>query len=280
MNTSQAKVKTKELVPAICRATGGSMMFPLVHLQNRLSAKCYAGRHETTDLRASALGRRARVLGGGPALVRRLRPPSLPDPPRKLQGRERLPDCPLVGLRSPDGAQRREALQRGGPRRSAAQALFSTQEGTRCLRGGAGRAVGRDASSKSHGVRQGHEPVDAGAGRQGELRGGDYRGASERGDRASYSGADGGALVARQALDYQPRPRVREKTRRRDRLMRLAASDPQWAVGFEDETWWSRFALPSMHLSGARMASPRASCNSRSPKTTPTRRPSPATGSS
>ena len=27
--------------------------------------------------------------------------------------------------------------------------------------------------------------------------------------------------------------------------MRLAASDPGWAVGFEDETWWSRSALPS-----------------------------------
>ena len=27
----------------------------------------------------------------------------------------------------------------------------------------------------------------------------------------------------------------------------MAERDPGWAVGFEDETWWSRFALPSLH---------------------------------
>jgi hypothetical protein len=86
----------------------------LVHSQNRLSAKCYADRHETTDLRASAFGRGARGPGGRPALVRRLRPPSLPDPPCQLQGRERLCHSPLVGLRSPDGAHSHKALQRGG----------------------------------------------------------------------------------------------------------------------------------------------------------------------
>ena len=48
-------------------------------------------------------------------------------------------------------------------------------------------------------------------------------------------------------MDHQPRPRVRPKKRRRDRLIRLAVGNPDWAVGFEDETWWSRLALPSMH---------------------------------
>jgi hypothetical protein len=85
-----------------------------VHSQNRLSAKCYADRHETTDLRASAFGCGARGPGGRPALVRRLRPPSLPAPPCQLQGRERLCHSPLVGLRSPDGAHSHKALQRGG----------------------------------------------------------------------------------------------------------------------------------------------------------------------
>jgi transposase len=28
--------------------------------------------------------------------------------------------------------------------------------------------------------------------------------------------------------------------------MRVAAADPEWAVGFEDETWWSRLALPTL----------------------------------
>ena len=48
-------------------------------------------------------------------------------------------------------------------------------------------------------------------------------------------------------MDHEPRPRVRPKKRRRDRLIRLAGENPGWAVGFEDEAWWSRVALPSLH---------------------------------
>lgn len=29
--------------------------------------------------------------------------------------------------------------------------------------------------------------------------------------------------------------------------MRLIQEHPEWALGFEDETWWSRFAQPPMH---------------------------------
>ena len=29
--------------------------------------------------------------------------------------------------------------------------------------------------------------------------------------------------------------------------MRLAASHPTWALGFEDEVWWSRLARPALH---------------------------------
>ena len=45
-------------------------------------------------------------------------------------------------------------------------------------------------------------------------------------------------------MDHQPRPRVRPKKSPRDRLIRLATTHPDWAVGFADETWWSRVALP------------------------------------
>jgi len=34
--------------------------------------------------------------------------------------------------------------------------------------------------------------------------------------------------------------------RRRDRLMEVAGADPEWAIGFEDECWWSRVALPTL----------------------------------
>jgi hypothetical protein len=37
------------------------------------------------------------------------------------------------------------------------------------------------------------------------------------------------------------------KKRRRDWLIRLAARHPDWALGFGDETWWSRVSQPSLH---------------------------------
>src|SRR5215470_11641543 len=35
--------------------------------------------------------------------------------------------------------------------------------------------------------------------------------------------------------------------KRRDRLMALAATHPTWALGWEDEVWWSRLAQPALH---------------------------------
>jgi hypothetical protein len=48
-------------------------------------------------------------------------------------------------------------------------------------------------------------------------------------------------------VDHQPRPGVCPKKRRRDRLIRWAAAHPDWALGFEDEVWWSRLAAPALH---------------------------------
>jgi DDE superfamily endonuclease len=46
---------------------------------------------------------------------------------------------------------------------------------------------------------------------------------------------------------HQPRPGVRGKKTARGRLIRLASSHPEWVLGSQDETWWSRLALPAMH---------------------------------
>lgn len=48
-------------------------------------------------------------------------------------------------------------------------------------------------------------------------------------------------------MDYQPRSGVCPKKRRRDRLIRLAERHPDWALGFGDETWWTRVRQPSLH---------------------------------
>jgi transposase len=48
-------------------------------------------------------------------------------------------------------------------------------------------------------------------------------------------------------VDHQSGSGVRPKKARRDRLIALAATHPDWAVGYEDETWWSRVAPPTLH---------------------------------
>ena len=48
-------------------------------------------------------------------------------------------------------------------------------------------------------------------------------------------------------MDQLSGSRVRKEKGARDRLIRLALSRPEWALGFEDETWWSRFERPSLH---------------------------------
>ncbi len=48
-------------------------------------------------------------------------------------------------------------------------------------------------------------------------------------------------------MDQLSRPRIWQKKGARDRLIRLAATNPEWALGFCDECWWSRFAQPALH---------------------------------
>src|SRR3712207_8946731 len=77
------------------------------------------------------------------------------------------------------------------------------------------------------------------------------RGLHAGGSRARLSGAPwrvfSGEMAAGQAVDHLPRPPLRKKKRRRDGLMEVAAANPKtWAVGFLDECWWSRVALPTL----------------------------------
>jgi hypothetical protein len=54
-------------------------------------------------------------------------------------------------------------------------------------------------------------------------------------------------LAAGQDLDHQSRSGVLPKKQRRDRLIALANERAAWAVGYADETWWSRLARPALH---------------------------------
>ena len=56
--------------------------------------------------------------------------------------------------------------------------------------------------------------------------------AAQRRDDPPGPEAAGRPLAAGQALDHQPRPGVRAKKKARDRLIRLAATHPDWVLGF------------------------------------------------
>ena len=44
-----------------------------------------------------------------------------------------------------------------------------------------------------------------------------------------------------------PDPQYLSKKKRRDRLIALSRLHPEWALGFQDETWWSRTTQPTLH---------------------------------
>jgi len=47
-------------------------------------------------------------------------------------------------------------------------------------------------------------------------------------------------------VDHESRSGIRQKKDRRDRLIALVATRPDWLLGFQDETWWSRLARPGL----------------------------------
>ena len=47
-------------------------------------------------------------------------------------------------------------------------------------------------------------------------------------------------------MDHQSRSGVCAKKKQRDRLIRLAKTHSNWALGFGDEVWWSRVARPHL----------------------------------
>src|SRR5215207_4548713 len=137
--------------------------------------------------------------------------------------------------------------QREGPSRPPSEVL-APEEDPRRFRPAERRGVAGDAPPLSERVRIPDEPVDSCDGLRGGLRRGTHRRARLGGDGAGDAFAPArGSLDAGEAVDNLPRPLVRKKKRRRDRLMEVAGADPEWAVGFLDECWWSQVALPTLN---------------------------------
>jgi hypothetical protein len=189
----------------------------------------YSSGHETSSLRSYALKGRAQSPASRIALLRCFRPaPPLPDPAFERSRREPATDSPLSGLRFPNGTQRHPRFQRTRPRCPQSR-LFKTQAHPRRFRRARGRSSQGAFAPLSQGVRKRHEPLDAGACRGGEFRGRHNRRAGFWGDDPLHAQEVGSALGEGQEVDQLSRSRVRKE--------KGALSRPEWALGFEDETW-------------------------------------------
>lgn len=199
---------------------------------------------ESTTLCSRIDRRGAAGIAGGAALPRRLHAAPLPNSLGQRRGRTHFGDRPATGPRGGDGTR---APSTPSTRRAwtvSPKSLPAPRTRSRCRtkRGPSGSrtfCARVPAGSAS--------PAPSGACNWRPRRpssGGSRRAASPTRRFAWRSdgwGSGNGPSVGSPA----PIRRTREK-KARDRLIRLARSRPDRVLGFQDEVWWSRLALPSM----------------------------------
>src|SRR5215212_11006493 len=170
----------------------------------------YSNAHEASNLRTYAFEGGAQGLGGRVALLRCLRPPSLPDPFSQLSRRAFSPDSRKPTLRPTNCAQRHPRLQRKRPRFPKA-GLFASQRGPRRIRRAECPRLAGDAPPGSEEVRQRRHLVDTGVRRTSQLREGSNQEVGNRTDHPSHPGAPWGALAESETLDRKSGSRIRRK---------------------------------------------------------------------
>src|SRR5229473_6654685 len=202
--------------------------------------------YESTYLRTRAHRRRICPSRRRLALPGCLCVAALPDSARVGLGRDRRHHRGESWLRRPDRAQRHRGLQR--PRAGlSATPLLAAPYHPRRLRYGAGRPPPSLAPPEPAHLRPANQPLDVGVSRRGQLRPGFDRCAGDRRDHPRHLSPPGCALETGEKLDHLARSPLHLKKGARDRLIRLLSTHPAWALGFQDETWWSRTARPALH---------------------------------
>src|SRR4051794_10897908 len=181
-----------------------------------------------------------------PSLPQCLHRTPLPDPPAIRRGPASVSNRPKLGLYAPHGASCHPRFRPRTPRLSQAEVL-PTPLGPSLPRRPLCRTAQRFVAPQSPAVRQAHQPLDFGPfGRRLPRQRLDAPPPECRGHPLGRQ-APGHPLEKSQALDQQPRPGLRAKKKARDRLIRLAQSHPDWVLAYQDETWWSRLAVPNLH---------------------------------
>src|SRR5262249_51085029 len=190
--------------------------------------------------------RRAGAAPSWVAVGRRLHPAPLPD----LVGQRRRPKAPAHrrqrGRRGGHRPQRHPRLPRRGAPLPGGEVLPAQDRPAAARPGPPRRAVPAAAPEPPPG-RPAAQHLDAGPGRAGLLRARLDPSAAQRRGGPPRRRPPGRPPAAGPTPAPPPRPGVRGKKKARDRLIRLAQAHPEWVLGYQDETWWSRLAQPDLH---------------------------------
>lgn len=201
--------------------------------------------YESTHLHSTTHQRRTPADPDRTAVVISFSAAPLPD----LVGLKSRHACnchrPRAWLRRPNSAQRYQGLQRSRTRCPQTGVLSSPPVANTHPRR-AVTSVTSTLTSQSSRLRVRPGALEFTAGRQGGVLAQIDRDTDLGGKRASGSQAAGCQLETSQTLDHQPRPPIRVKKNVRTRLITYASPRSDWAIGFVDEVWWSRFALPRL----------------------------------
>src|SRR5512144_2433402 len=203
-------------------------------------------RYETPIVCSTSDHRRAGYPSAWAPRQRGLYPASLPSPAAQRTGPTTCPDRRRPRLWHADRPRRPACLRPRGAGLPASKAHDSARP-TRGLAQGPRRGSACLAASIAARPGQADQPVDAGVGRRSLPREGLDHAPPQPRDPAPGSEASGRRLEACQALADEPRPPVRAKKKLRDELIARAAARPDWVLGFQDETWWTRLAQPEVH---------------------------------
>src|SRR3954452_20181787 len=210
------------------------------------AAEIASGRDAPAHLRSRAERRGARPARSGPARPGRVHRGPGADRAGERGGAPSPRDRPRAALRRADRAQRHPRLQCRRPRGAGGRLVAAEERRAGAGRGGTGTAA-RDPAPAAARLRPRAEHLDPRPPGAGGARAGAEPDRPLGRDDPAGALAPRRGLEARQALAHQPRPGLRAKKRRRDRLIRLARGRPGWAFGFADEVWFSRLAQPALH---------------------------------
>ncbi len=201
--------------------------------------------YEITSLHPTFDRKRTRPHPGWLTLERCLCLAPQPDSARVRARRTSASHSQPMRLPQTNGAQHHPRLQCPGTRGAARRLIASPSTAYDLSRGGVRGIAGSLASQPSR-LWPRYQCVDVAPGGLDQLRTGTHSQARFWRECPARPQTDGKELETCQTVDYQPRSAIPSKKNARDRLIAWTSQQSGWAIGFLDEVWWSRFALPRL----------------------------------